>query len=577
MNSSGSNVDAIVVGAGHNGLVVAAYLARAGLRVTVVERRTVVGGACVTETFAPGVRFSPCASVISALRPQIIRDLELERFGLQMYAPDVQAFLLRDSGESLFMWPELDRSVKALDALAPGDGDGLVDFGLRMRRFARGMTPYLLEQAPALSEVIAGFEARGEIDLFHDFVLLSVAELADNYFQGELIRGFLAFFALISVYGGPSTPGTAYVLSHHSWGEFEGQFGRAGLARGGMGSITRAMHASAQAAGATIRTEAAVRRIRVRAGRAVGVELEDGDVLEAPIVLSNADPQTTYLSLLDESDVPEDVARGVRAMDMRGSQGRVLLLTSDLPRYVGTPAGEGPQHQGFTLLGGTMDAFERCWQAEQRGELADDYPLEVLIQSVTDPTLAPAGRHTVSIGVQHLPYELAHGTWDEQRDELARRVLATFARFAPNMASSIEEHWTITPLDLERTYGMAKGNIFHGAMTPAQLFASRPFAGSGGARSPIDGLYLCGAGTHPGGAVIGANGHNAARLVLRDRHSSRHAPDRRVRAATSRRGVSFDGAVDRAASSPSLRRLRGWSVRQPWLRRLVRAATRTRQ
>ena len=567
-----TNIDAIVVGAGHNGLVAAAYLARAGLNVTVLERRDVVGGACVTEEFGPGVRFSPCASVVSALRPEIIRDLELRRFGLELYAPDVQAFLLGADGHQTLLWPELDRSVKALDALAPGDGDGLVEFGLRMRRFADVMTPYLMEEAPPLSEVIADFESRGEADLYHEFVDLSAAELAERYFAGDLVKGFLAFFAIISVYGGPHSPGTAYVLSHHSWGEFDGHFGRSGLARGGMGSITLAMAAAVEAAGSTVRTGAPVKRILVRGGHTAGVELENGEVLEAPIVLSNADPQTTYLSLLGEGDLPAEVREGVARMDMRGSQGRVLLLVSELPRYIATPPGEGPHHQGFTLLGGTIDAFERCWQAELRGELAEDYPLEVLIQSVTDPTLAPPGKHTLSIGVQHLPYELASGSWDEHRDELVARVLRTLFHYAPNMEASIEAHWTITPLDLERTYGMAKGNIFHGAMTPAQLFASRPFAASGGARSPLPGLYLCGAGTHPGGAVVGANGHNAAKHVLADRRTGVPS-SRRVRQPRGRQR----GALARAAESPSLKSARSWGVRQPWLRPIVRAVTRTRR
>ena len=579
--------DVVIIGAGHNGLVAAAYLARAGRRVAVVERREVVGGACVTEELAPGSLFSTCASVVSALRPEIIRELELRRFGLELYAPEVQGFLLAGDGSHVFLWPELDLTVKALDAIAPGDGDALVDFGLRMRQFARGMTPYLLADAPRLSDVIAGFEDRGQTGLFHELFHLSVGELADRHFQGEHIKGFLTFFGLISVYGGPYTPGTAYVLSHHSWGEFEGQFGRAGLARGGMGSVTKAMAASAEAAGARISLGAPVARILVRSGRASGVVLTGGEVLEAPVIVSNADPHTTMLDLMDDRDVPEDVRRGISRMDLRGSQGRVLLLTNCLPHYAGFSEELGPQHLNFTLLGGTIEAFERCWQAQSRGELAEKYPLEVLIQSATDPSLAPAGHHTINVGIQHLPYELATGTWDSQRDELLKRTLDSLFQYAPNLDGRIEEAWTITPLDLERTYGMARGNIFHGAMTPAQLFDSRPYPGFGGTRSPIPGLYLCGAGTHPGGAVIGANGYNAARLILRDLDGDRHSHRRHSRSQSSgptrladrlaRTADQLTGAIERTAERPSLRTLRAWSVRHRWLRPLVRMTTKTRK
>ena len=579
--------DAIVVGAGHNGLVASAYLARAGRRVLVLERREMVGGACVTEELAPGAFFSPCASVVSALRPEIIRELELRRFGLELYAPEVQGFLLAEDGSHVFLWPELDRTVKALDAIAPGDGDALVDFGLRMRQFARTMTPYLLADAPRLSEVIADFENREQAGLFHELFHLSVGELTGRYFRGEHIKGFLTFFGLISVYGGPYTPGTAYVLSHHSWGEFEGQFGRTGLARGGMGAVTKAMAASAEAAGAHIRVGAPVVKILVEGGRARGVALADGDVLEAQVVVSNADPHTTMLGLMDERDVPADVRRGVSQMDLRGSQGRVLLLTNALPHYSGFSEGIGPQHLNFTLLGGTIEGFERCWQAQATGELADVYPLEVLAQSATDPSLAPDGLHTISVGIQHLPYELADGTWDSRREDLLNRTLSSLFQYAPNLEGRIDQAWTITPLDLERTYGMARGNIFHGAMTPAQLFDSRPYAGFGGARSPIRGLYLCGAGTHPGGAVIGANGYNAARLVLQDLDvNGHHRPSRRrsnarvptrLAAPLSRIADQLAGAIERAAERPSLRTLRARSVRYRWLRPLVRMATRSRK
>ncbi len=561
--------DAIIIGAGHNGLVAANYLARAGLRVTVLERRGVVGGACVTEELIPGARFSTCAYVVSSLRPQIIRELELERFGLDVYATDVLNFVMGTSGERFFLWPEIDRSIRELEQLSKRDAETFVDFGLRFQRFARIVEPYLLREPPRLSQLIARFESSGEIDLWHEFVTLSVGDLLDRYFEHELLKGLFMFFALVSVHAGPYSPGTAYEFSHHSWGEYKGEFGRFGFARGGMGAITQSLAAGARHHGAEILTGVTVERILADRGVATGVRLSDGSVLEAKAVLSNADPQHTYLTLIDSQDLPAGVVTKVKRIDMRGSMARVHLLVDALPQYLGLPPGEGPQHRGFTLLGATPEMFERGWEAQARGELIDDYPIELIIQSVTDPTLAPAGLHTITTGIQQLPFELSEGTWDSRRDEFTDRVLRSLFRFAPNLEGAIRGQFTLTPLDLEREYGLTGGNIFHGAMFTNQLFASRPAPGLGGYRTPIKGLYLCGAGTHPGGAVMGAPGHNAAQALLSDLHG--HTVQRPpVRAGAS----SLVGAL---ASDPRLRRFRSWAVRQPWSRPFVRVATRTRR
>jgi len=556
----------IIIGAGHNGLVAATYLAREGLNVTVLERRGVLGGACVTEELVPGGRFSTCAYVVSSLRPQIISELELERHVLDVYATDVLNFLMKSNGDHLFLWPELDKTLSELARYSQRDAENFPDFGVRLRRFARIVEPYLLSEPPELSTLVAEFEAAGEIDLWHEFVSLSIGDLVDRYFDNDLLKGAFMFFALVAVWAGPYSPGTAYEFSHHSWGEYKGEFGRFGFARGGMGAITQALAAAAREAGAEIHTDTAVKQVLVDHGRACGVELAGGERLEASVVVSNADPKTTFLRLFEGSDLPRALLARANNIDMRGTMGRVHLLVDELPHYTGLAEGEGPQHRGFTLLGGTVDEYERCWAAQQRGELVDDYPIELTIQSTTDPTLTRPGLHTITTGIQQLPFDLDHGDWDSRRDEFTDRVVRSISRFAPNFESSIQGSFTLTPLDLEREYGLAGGNIFHGAMTVNQLFASRPIPGNGGYATPIGGFYLCGAGTHPAGAVMGAAGHNAARRILRDRRgdSSPRATSRPDR----RRGQR--DLVDRLSTSHQLRGVRNWSLRQPWLRPLVR-------
>ncbi len=560
-----SNV--IIIGAGHNGLVAAGYLARAGLQVTVLEQRNIVGGACVTEELIPGARFSTAAYVVSSLRPQIIRDLELERFGLELYATEVLNFVMGPSGESFFLWPELDRSIRELERMSKHDSENYVDFGLRFQRFARLVEPYLLREPPTLSELVARFEQSGAIDLWHEYVTISVGDMLDRYFDHDLIKGLYMFFALVSVHASPNAPGTAYEFSHHSWGEYKGEFGRFGFARGGMGAITSALAASARDAGAEIHTGVAVERVLTDRGAVTGVRLSDGTVLNASLILSNADPRRTYLKLIDPGDLKPEVLARVRKIDVRGSMARVHLLVDELPQYKGLPPGEGAQHHGFTLLGATPEVFELGWEAQMRGELMDNYPIELIIQSTTDPTLAPPGLHTITTGIQQLPFELANGTWDSCREEFTDRVLRSLFRFAPNLEGAIRGKVTLTPLDWEREYGLTGGNIFHAAMFTNQLFASRPFPGLGGYRTPLRGLYLCGAGTHPGGAVMGAAGHNAAQALLADLKGESPA-----RPAVSTR---TDGFVETLATQRRLRGLRTWAVRQPWLRPVVKSLTKT--
>lgn len=515
---SDANYDVIIVGGGHNGLVAANYLGRAGKKVLVVERRDIVGGACVTEEFFPGARFSSCSFVAGVLRPQIIRELELtSRFGLEFYAPDPQGFALFDDGSHLFIWQDVDKTLRQLEKISPEEAKGLLRFGSRLRRFGDLTSHWTLDNPPTRSEMVRHFEEAGEEDLLNEFLFGSTRDLLNRYFRSEQIRGFYTFFGIVSIWGGPSTPGTGYLFGYHASGEFEGTFGRWAFPRGGMGAITAALAKGARAYGAEILTGAPVAEIIVGGGRAQGVRLADGREFSAKAVMSNADPKRTLGRLVPEKALSGEFRNKVARIDVRGSMARLHLLIDELPQYLGFPNADlGPQHRGHAILGGSEERFEEAYIAMLRGVFPEQFPIEAIIQSATDPSLTPPGKHAMILGVQNLPFELAEGTWDSRKQEFEERVLDSLYKFAPNLRQHILGCHTITPLDLERTYGITGGNIFHVAMTIEHMFNNRPLPELSDYRTPIEGLYLCGAGTHPGGAVIGAPGHNAAQVVIGD-------------------------------------------------------------
>ena len=547
--------DIAIIGAGHNGLVAANYLTRAGCNVGVFEARNVVGGACVTEELIPGAKWSSCAFVQGLFRDEIVNELELKKYGLEMYAPDVQGFALFDDGSNLFLWKELDRTLKEIEKHSPRDAERFIEFGARYRRFGEIMRPFMFDAPPARSEVFATFEAAGAEDLLDEFVLGSTNDLLDRYFESDHIKGFLTFYGMVSIWGGPSTPGLSYVYGHHASGEFEGQLSRWAFVRGGMGGITQALAASARAHGATIRTGAPIAQILTKSGQARGIVLESGEEIAADIVISNAEPKRSLLRFVEAKELDSSFRTAVESIDQRGAMARVHLLVDELPRYIGLPDElPGPQHRGHQMLGASVENFEKAWDAQRQGLIPDDFQIEAITQSVTDPTLAPEGLHTLTLGVQHTPTQLAEGTWDDIKERWADRVVDILCRYAPNMRNHMVDRHVITPLDLEREYGIPGGCIFHSAMTINQLFGSRPLAEISHYRTPIAGYYLCGAGMHPGGGVMGLPGHNAAKVVLRDLQGE-SSEGRNVGGATD----AQKRFVDRILETPLGRRL-GYKV-----------------
>ncbi|MCX6422640.1 MAG: NAD(P)/FAD-dependent oxidoreductase [Actinobacteria bacterium] len=565
-----SQFDAIVIGSGHNGLIAANYLSDAGKRVAVVERRGLVGGATVTEEVIPGFRASACSYVSGLLHPQILSDLGLDAYGLHLYQTEVgSASILRD-GRHLFLYNDLSRTLREIRDVAATDADALVAFGLRLERFASITGQWLLtDSPPSVDEVMRTFYESGEGDLFNEFFTLSVLDLLERYFSTDIVKGLFTFLAVVSVWGGPRTPGWSYVYGHHATGEFNGHMGQFAFPRGGMGSIAESLAARARARGAVVRTNAPVASINVERGRVAGVVLENGEEIRASIVLSNADPRRTFLSLIDANYLPDEYRQQITRYDARGSMARVFLALDSLPDFIGCAPGMGPQHRGLTLLGAEVENFQRMGDAQQHGRIPDDFPIEFIIQTTSDDSLAPAGKHLLSTGIQQLPFTLANGTWDDYRDEFTTKVINVLSDYSPGIKDRIIGTHTITPLDLEREYALPGGNIFHGAMTLGQLYASRPVPGYASYRSPIAGLYLCGAGTHPGGGVMGAPGYNAARAVLADEAAGGWRPQRRS-------GVSMVTRTPmrhRLMSKPGVRKVALALARQPLLGSLVDKAS----
>jgi phytoene dehydrogenase-like protein len=527
-----SRYDVVVVGAGHNGLTAGALLARAGLATLVVERRDIVGGCCVTEEIAPGCRASTTSYIASMLRPEVIRELNLAAHGLRMVPCEPALQVALDGGEVLAAWGDPGRTAAEIARFSAADARAYLAADAELRGLAVRLQPLFMELPPdtratglrsgrellRLARRMRGVRGR-EIEGLTTLLTGSLGQFIDTRFESRQVKALLLANNLYGKHGGPYQPGTLLGLAFHllSGGEHAEQ-GFFGHVLGGMGAISDAIAAAGQAAGMEIRTGAPVARILVRGGRATGVALEDGTEITARTVLSGADPKRTFLQFLDKAELPEDFRTAVSGIKMDGPCGKVNLVLDAEPQVRGMPADASPGRRALFTLPPDLKVADACYDRAKRGELADADQLfiDCVVASTVDGSLAPAGRHVMTCFVQYLPYHLAEGSWDDRRDELGDRVLARIGEFAPNVPASVLARQVLTPLDLEREYGLTEGNIFHGDIAPDQLFHMRPVPGWARYATPVPGLYLCGAGAHPGGGVTGAPGYNAARRVLAD-------------------------------------------------------------
>lgn len=510
----GASYDAIVVGAGHNGLTCAAYLARAGLRVLVLERTDRIGGACVTEEPWPGFRISTASYSLSLLEPAIVTELGLE---LDVRIKDPELFAPFPDGGGLVLPVDAKARHEAIARVSPKDADSYPRFVALFEEASRRLRPLL--SYPATRKQARRAFRQSDVDgLFKKTVDGSIAELCEEYFESELMQGLMASQGIIGSAAGPRTPGTAYVYLHHAFGLAAGEPGAWGFVRGGMGAITAALADVVRAAGGEIRTEAPVGRVKFEARRRVaGVVLESGEEIDARTVCSNADPKRT-LSLLADAALPPELLEDVGLLPTEGTVVKVNCALGALPRFrgMGDAREPGPEHLGTITISPSIDYLERACNDAAEGRPAREMFCEAWIQTASEPELAPPGKHTLSVFAQYAPYELAEGTWDERRDEIGDLVLAALERYAPGLTNLVEGRMVMGPPDLEARFGLTGGNIFHGEILPDWLFDKRPVATWHRHRWPVAGLYLCGSGAHPGGGVCGAPGRNAARAVLAD-------------------------------------------------------------
>jgi phytoene dehydrogenase-like protein len=517
----GNTYDTIVVGGGHNGLVVAAYLARAGRKVLVLERRPVLGGAAVTEEFFPGFKFSACADGGGRLLPQVIRDLDLKRHGLEMIPSEVAAFAPQSDGPALTLWHDITRTASTIERFSKRDAARYPDFMALVAKLSAVLGALMTTIPPQLPQPSGGdvlelSKLLGPLRTLskketHDLLRIlpmSMADWLDEWFESDVLRGVLAARAVTGLTFGPRASGTAYTFLYSQANAGQG------MVKGGMGALSHALANAARAHGAELRVNAEVHHIAIKHGRAAGVALASGEEIAAPVVISNADPRTTFLKLLDPATLDAFVLQSVRNIKYRGSGARVHLALSGLPHF----SGADPQTRlrGHLIIAPSLDYVERAYDDAKYGEMSRQPYLDVLIPSLNDPTLAPAGQHTLSAYVQYAPYHL-NGGWDEQRRKaLGDLVIERLSEYSPNLQSLITNYKTLTPCDLESIYALPEGNGNHGEMTLDQFLHMRPVPGYAQYRAPVEGVYLCGAGTHPGGGVTGANGYNAARVVLKD-------------------------------------------------------------
>jgi phytoene dehydrogenase-like protein len=522
-----SKYDAIIIGGGHNGLVNAAYLARAGKKVLVLERRHVLGGAAVTEEIFPGFKFSVCSYVVSLLRPEIIRELDLPRHGLEILPLD-GTFTPMPNGDYLWRVNDHAKTRREIMRHSRLDAEAYEEFGKAMLQMCRFVKPILAMTPPDPTKIsLEGikkllflgrrFQSLGYDDKYNQVQLMtmSAVDYLDQWFETDVLKATMSASGIIGTFLGVRSPGTAYVLLHHYMGEIDGAFRSWGFARGGTGAISNAIAEAAREAGVEIRTRAGINRIILKNGRAIGVAIESGDEFYADIISSSADPNMTFMKMVGEKELPGEFVEEVKRYKFRGSSGKVNLALDALPDFKCLP-GSGAHLRGAISISPSIEYMERAYDDAKYGNFSRRPYIDMVIPSLTDPSVAPPGKHVMSCFVQYAPYKLKEGTWDEKREPFGDTVINTVAEYAPNLKDIIIGRQVVTPLDLEREWGLTEGNIFQGELSLEQLFFLRPVPGWAQYRTPIKNLYMCGSATHPGGGIMGAPGRLAAMQILRD-------------------------------------------------------------
>ncbi|HEY3027252.1 MAG TPA: NAD(P)/FAD-dependent oxidoreductase [Pyrinomonadaceae bacterium] len=521
--------DIIIIGGGHNGLVAACYLAKAGLKTLVLERREILGGTSVTEEIHPGFRCSTLAHSTAPLSPRIAKDLELQRHGLEIMTPEARVLALAPDGRSLCIYNETARTVKEIEKFSAKDAKSYPEFERSFSRIGRVLSPLLTMTPPSVEKPAPGelwnlgklglsFRGLGKRDAYRllRWGPMAVADLVAEWFETELLRATVAARGIFGAFAGPWSAGTSTGLLWQA--AMDGHaIAPASFVKGGMGALAEALAKAAQQAGVEIRTAAEVERIDTTAEKASKVLLKNGEDIVARAIVSNADPRTTFLQLIDPIDLDPNFLLKIRNYRATGISAKINLALSGLPSFKGIDAdGAKSRLSGRIHIGPDIDYLERAFDAAKYGEYSSEPYMDVIIPSLTDPALAPTGAHVMSVYVQYAPYKLKTGDWNSRREEFGDAVVNALATYAPNLKELLVARQVITPLDLEQTYGLSGGHIHHGEQSLDQFFTFRPILGWAQYRTPIKGLYLCGAGTHPGGGVTGGPGANAAREIIKD-------------------------------------------------------------